>query len=57
MHDKATHQCVSCDLCSLVIHILITVSDTHAYAFAISVTSICKYVCMLKISTGTQRNP
>ena len=33
------HQCVSCELCSLyiVIYVLIAASDSHAYAFAISV--------------------
>ena len=35
------HQCVSCDLRSLV---LIAVSDAHAYAFAISVATAGKYV-------------
>ena len=44
-HDKAMHQCVSCDLCSLytVIYVLIAVSDAYAYAFAISVATIGKY--------------
>ena len=43
-YNKAMHQCVRCDLGSLVTYVLIAVSDAHAYAFAISVATTGKYV-------------
>ena len=39
MHNKATHRCVSCNLCSLGTYILIAASDAQAHAFTISVAT------------------